>query len=77
MNPPSFRLPLAKTLHEQGRLQGQQPAGTYARRVLEQLLIDLSWYSSRLEGNSKSLLDTQELFLKGRSRGMTKTPQCS
>jgi Fic family protein len=60
---------LAVALYEQGRLQGQQPAGTYARRVLEQLLIDLSWYSSRLEGNSKSLLDTRELFLKGRSPG--------
>jgi Fic family protein len=65
----SFLLPadLASALYEQGRLQGQQPAGTYARRVLEQLLIDLSWYSSRLEGNRKSLLDTRELFLKGRS----------
>ena len=60
---------LAVALHEQGRLQGQQPAGTYARRVLGQLLIDLSWYSSRLEGNGKSLLDTRELFLKGRSPG--------
>src|SRR5258708_29956445 len=58
---------LAVALHEQGRLQGQQPAGTYARRVLEQLLIDLSWYSSRLEGNRKSLLDTRDLFLNGRS----------
>jgi Fic family protein len=37
--------------------------------VPEQLLIDLSWYSSRLEGNRKSLLDTRELFLKGRSPG--------
>jgi Fic family protein len=60
---------LAAALHEHGRLQGQQPAGTYARRVLEQLLIDLSWYSSRLEGNRKSLLDTGELFRKGRSPG--------
>jgi hypothetical protein len=60
---------LAGALFEQGRLQGQQPAGTYARRVLEQLLIDLSWYSSRLEGNRKSLLDTRDLFLKGRSPG--------
>jgi Fic family protein len=60
---------LALALHVQGRLQGQQPAGTYARRVLEQLLIDLSWYSSRLEGNGKSLLDTRELFLRGRSPG--------
>jgi hypothetical protein len=60
---------LSATLHEQGRLKGQQPAGTYARRVLEQLLIDLSWYSSRLEGNGKSLLDTRELFSKGRRPG--------
>jgi hypothetical protein len=37
--------------------------------VLEQVLIDLSWYSSRLEGNRKSLLDTRDLFLKGRSPG--------
>jgi hypothetical protein len=35
--------------------------------VLEQLLIDLSWYSSRLEGNTLSLLDTRELFARGRS----------
>jgi Fic family protein len=58
---------LADTLFAQGRMPGQQPAGTYARKVLEQLLIDLSWYSSRLEGNSKSLLDTRNLFLAGRS----------
>jgi hypothetical protein len=58
---------MADSLLTEGRAQGQQPAGTYARKVLEQLLIDLSWHSSRLEGNRKSLLDTQELFAKGRS----------
>lgn len=58
---------LAETLFASGRAQGQQPASTYARKVLEQLLIDLSWHSSRLEGNRKSLLDTQALFAKGRS----------
>jgi Fic family protein len=58
---------LADSLHAKGRVQGQQPAGTYARKVLEQLLIDLSWYSSRLEGNRISLLDTRELFIRGRS----------
>src|SRR5262249_29973893 len=58
---------LAAELHAAGRLQGQQPAGTYLRKVLEQLLIDLSWHSSRLEGNRKSLLDTRELFERGRS----------
>ena len=60
---------LADGLLTEGRMQGQQPAGTYARKVLEQLLIDLSWYSSRLEGNRKSLLDTRELFVRGRSVG--------
>lgn len=61
--------PLATQLYEMGKSKGQQPAGTYARKVLEQLLIDLSWFSSRLEGNRKSLLDTRALFEKGRSEG--------
>src|SRR5665213_1469394 len=56
---------LAQSLYQHGRAPGQQPAGTVARKVLEQLLIDLSWYSSRLEGNRKSLLDTRELFAGG------------
>jgi Fic family protein len=59
----------AQELFEKGRTQGQQPAGTYARKVLEQLLIDLAWHSSRLEGNRKSLLDTKILFERGRSTG--------
>ena len=58
---------LADALFVEGRARGQQPASTYARKVLEQLLIDLSWHSSRLEGNRKSLLDTRELFARGRS----------
>lgn len=63
----SFLLPheLAETLAKEGRMAGQQPAGTYARKVLEQLLIDLSWSSSRLEGNTYSLLATEELFKSG------------
>ncbi|MBD5804506.1 Fic/DOC family protein [Azoarcus sp. Aa7] len=56
---------LADALAQEGRMQGQQPAGTYARKVLEQLLIDLSWSSSRLEGNTYSLLATEELFKSG------------
>src|SRR5690606_20093574 len=56
---------LATDLYEAGRSQDQQPAGTYAREVLEQLLNDLSWSSSRLEGNNKSLLDTRALFELG------------
>ncbi len=60
---------LAQALYAEGRMTGQQPAATYARKVLEQLLIDLSWASSRLEGNRYSLLETQELFKTGRGAG--------
>lgn len=41
---------------------GNQPAGTYARRILDRLLIDLSWNSSRLEGNTYTKLDTKRLI---------------
>jgi len=40
----------------------EQPAGTYAKQILNRLLIDLSWNSSRLEGNTYSLLDTKRLI---------------
>ena len=62
-------LQLATELYSAGRSPDQHPAGTYAREVLEQLLIDLSWSSSRLEGNNKSLLDTKELFELGEGTG--------
>lgn len=53
-------------LHEAGRLHAaEQPAGTHARQVLNRLLIDLSWNSSRLEGNTYSLLDTRRLLDAG------------
>lgn len=53
-------------LHELGRTPlGERPAGTYAREILDQLLIDLSWASSRLEGNTYSLLDTKNLIAYG------------
>lgn len=37
-------------------------AGTYAKQILNRLLIDLAWNSSRLEGNTYSLLDTRRLL---------------
>ena len=37
-------------------------AGTYAKQISSRLLIDLSWNSSRLEGNTYSLLDTRRLI---------------
>jgi len=49
-----------------GRLQiADQPAGTYAKQILNRLLIDLAWNSSRLEGNTYSLLDTKRLIELG------------
>ena len=57
---------LKSHLRELGRTpDGQRPAGTYARDILDRLLIDLSWASSRLEGNTYSLLDTRELIERG------------
>ena len=50
-------------LHQLGRSpEGERPAGTYARQILDRLLIDLSWASSRLEGNTYTRLDTQNLI---------------
>jgi Fic family protein len=43
----------------------ERPAGTYARQILSRLLIDLSWNSSRLEGNTYSLLETKRLLELG------------
>ena len=47
--------------------QLKYPAGTYAREILNRLLIDLSWNSSRMEGNTYSLLETERLILLGKS----------
>lgn len=38
------------------------PAGTYLRRVYDRVLIEFSWASSRLEGNTYSLLETERLL---------------
>ncbi len=46
-------------------VQVPAPAGTYARQILDRMLIDLSWNSSRLEGNTYSLLDTKRLIELG------------
>jgi Fic family protein len=61
----TFYLPesLRIHLHDMGRTaEAERPAGTYAREVLGRLLVDLSWASSKLEGNTYSRLDTQNLI---------------
>jgi len=44
-----------------------QPAGTFARQILNRLLVELAWNSSRLEGNTYSLLDTRRLIEFGQA----------
>ncbi len=41
------------------------PAGTFSREIMGRLLIDLSWASSHLEGNTYSRLDTRALIEQG------------
>lgn len=58
--------PLREQLREMGRPTVEPAAaGTFAKQVLDRLLIDLSWASSRLEGNTYSLLDTERLVAFG------------
>ena len=59
---------LRRQLHAMGGTdQATAPAGTHSRAVLNRLLIDLSWASSHLEGNTYSRLDTRELVEFGRA----------
>ncbi len=61
---------LAEAERKQLREAGQPgppslPAGTYAQRILERLLVDLSWASSRMEGNTYDILETERLIRFG------------
>lgn len=47
------------------RISIDYAAGTYIRQILDRFLIDLSWASSRLEGNTYSLLETERLIAFG------------
>ncbi len=59
---------LRRQLHKMGRTpDADEPAGTYSRAILNRLLIDLSWASSHLEGNTYSRLDTRELIEHGKA----------
>lgn len=57
---------LSKRLNDLGRrLDSVAPAGTYAQKIYQRFLIELSWSSSRLEGNTYELLDTERLLTGG------------
>lgn len=60
-------LPLRNQLRKMGDIgQSMLVTSTYERAILGRLLIDLSWASSHLEGNTYSLLDTKELIEQGK-----------
>lgn len=66
----SFYLP-EETRHHLMKIgrssEDEFPAGTYVQQIFNRLLIDLSWNSSRLEGNTYSLLETERLLELGES----------
>lgn len=62
---PSERGHLARIGSLPAPLRSPLPASTYNRQLAERLLIDLSWASSHLEGNTYSLLETQRLIELG------------
>ena len=67
---PNTTFYLSPVDREKLREIGRTPAegmlgGTYAKEILNRLLIDLAWNSSRLEGNTYSQLDTKHLIERG------------
>ena len=59
-----FSARLRQEMRQAGRVAGMQPSLFY-QRVFERFLIDMSWASSKMEGNTYSLLDTEKLILEG------------
>jgi len=61
---------IRRQLHQMGATTAiNAAAGTYSRAILNRLLIDLSWASSYLEGNTYSRLDARELIDHGTVAG--------
>ena len=52
-----------RSLGKRAPISGQ--AGTFIRKIYDRLLIDLSYNSARLEGNTYTLADTQNLVMQG------------
>lgn len=64
---PNVTFYLQKEVREKLNKIGQQykvtvEPGTYVNQIYQRMLIDLSWNSSRLEGNTYSLLETERLI---------------
>ncbi|MCY4361127.1 MAG: Fic family protein [Gammaproteobacteria bacterium] len=57
---------IRRDLYLIGEIRSSAPTGsTYQPETVNRLLVDLSWASSRLEGNTYSQIDTQNLVVDG------------
>ena len=57
---------IRRDLYSIGEIRSSAPTGsTYQPEMVNRLLVDLSWASSRLEGNTYSQIDTQNLVVDG------------
>lgn len=69
--------PLRRQLMQMGKTpEIKAPAGTFSKQIINRLLIDFSWASSHLEGNTYTYLDTLNLFelgLEAQGRLQTET----
>lgn len=58
--------PQRLSLRRLGKREGiQGRAGTYVEKIFRRMLIDLSYNSARLEGNTYTIADTEQLLLQG------------
>ena len=58
---------LRHSLRLTGHIETEEALGTtYGLEITNRMLVDLSWASSRLEGNTYSRMDTLDLFEEGR-----------
>lgn len=55
---------LRESLHDMGKIHHRY-SDIYGQKILERLILDLCWNSSRLEGNTYSLLETDRLLSSG------------
>ena len=57
---------ISRDLYLMGKIRESAPVGsTYHPETVNRLLVELSWASSRLEGNTYSLIDTRNLLENG------------
>lgn len=59
-----FSVSARQEMRRAGAISGMQPSLFY-QRVFERFLIDMSYASSKMEGNTYSLLDTEKLIKEG------------